>query len=313
MFWDYCEPQIEKDDFVERYRYRVREDSDEAEERFDNLREICGTQEREFAQTIRMEDLNRVLEPLADVAPSLRCSQSASLTVATVHKAKGREFQKVYFVKSPINAESLNSEEARIRYVAVTRAKQELEVVDKRKNWFCRHIGSGRCLHIETGHKNYKRFTYCGNLAVGLAGDVDPVGFVDESLGDPIEMQNYITREVSIGDKVELLLDKNLDLDLELDLNKEKERYCIYHGGRPIGRLSDSALRDFQRAVSATDRGESIPTRLEDVYVANIVTIVLKDFSERVPLRFRESKMWLGVEITGFAKTFYGDRSSGRE
>jgi hypothetical protein len=295
MLWDYCEPWIEKDDFIERYRYRVKEDAEEAEERFYNLCEICGIQEREHVSEIKMEDLGKVLEPLSDIPPHLRYSDAAALTVATIHKAKGREFDKVYLVKSAFDAASANSEEARIRYVAVTRAKEDLEIVGKRSDWFCRHISSGRCLHIELRHRNYKRFMFCENLTVGLPGDVDPVGFVDESLGNPIEMQNYITQEVHVDDPVELLLDR------------ETEKYRIYHGGRPIGLLSDFALQDFRKAVSTTDNGANIPSKLDDVYVSNIVTIVQKDFSERIPSRFRESKMWLGIEITGFARTSYSD------
>ncbi|GHS91096.1 hypothetical protein AGMMS49957_17850 [Synergistales bacterium] len=110
---------------------------------------------------------------------------------------------------------------------------------------------------------------------------------------DFIERQNYIAKEIEPGDKIEILL------------NQKSQKYYIYHGEHPIGRLTGSASQDFRNAVNKSQIQHNIPSKLEDVYVKDIVTVLIDDSMKRVASPFDESGMWLGVTITGFAKISY--------
>jgi hypothetical protein len=64
-------------------------------------------------------------------------------------------------------------------------------------------------------------------------------------------------------------------------------------------------LQDFRDSALTTDTQHTLPLKLEDIYISNIVTVVTRKFSEQVPLRFRKSKIWLGIEISGVAEASY--------
>lgn len=290
MFWDYCEPKIGKRDFIERYLLRINDDIEEAESRFDVLCSVCNIKSNE----LKLSDLTTALIKLVDIYPELTNAENDTLTVSTIHRAKGREFDKVYLLQSDFNIQYQNAEEARVRYVGITRPKVEIEVVrkDKPNNWYFIKNNNGR--GIKTAIKPYfNNQTYCTNIVVGLNSDVDNISFVSEKTIDSLTNQQYIAEKVNINDKVELIRDLQSNI------------YSIYHNGYVIGTLSNEIANDFWNAISKTGDKRNIPVRLYDVYVSNIITIVNNSFDENIPLRFRESKMWLGIEITGFARTEY--------
>jgi hypothetical protein len=232
--------------------------------------------------------LRKRLAYLSDAPHWLKCPEAPGLVVSTIHKAKGREFDRVYILDS-FKEDADDTEEARVRYVAATRPKKELEVIKSRKLYYKR-LPSGRVLSTVAICRNYKTLKFCERLVVGLAGDVDAVDFVDQA--DPIGLQKYISKKIQPGDALEIR-------------REQDNKYRIYHKDRAVGYLSAAAEKDFWEAVKVTDISRNIPSKLEDVRVSNIVTMTMGCFSENIPLLFRESKLWLGIEITGFAKTLF--------
>ena len=290
MFWDYCDSKIGKTDFVKRYLFRVKNDIKEAENRFQILCDLCNTKENE----LKISTLTTELLKSVDIPPELTNLKDDRLTVSTIHRAKGREFDRVYLLNSNFPIQSKNAEEARIRYVGITRPKTEIKVVIKGKpnNWFFNKNATGR--GIKTAIKPYFRNqTYCTNIVVGLNSDVDEISFISKNNEDYLTVQQYIAEKVNVDDKVELIRDPDSNI------------YFIFHEGNTIGTLSEEIANDFWTAIRKTGDKRKIPVRLYDVYISNIITIVNNRFDENIPLRFRESKMWLGIEITGFARTEY--------
>ncbi|MCK4260829.1 MAG: ATP-dependent helicase [Halanaerobiales bacterium] len=290
MFWDYCEPKIGKSDFFQRYMFRVNDDIKEAESKFDVLCNVCNIKDNE----LKISDLTTALIKLVDIPYELANVENDSLTVSTIHRAKGREFDKVYLIHSDFSIQSENAEEARVRYVGITRPKMEIKVVKKDKpyNWYFSKSDNGR--GIKTAIKPYfYNQTYCNNIVVGLNSDIDNISFVSEKDVDSLTVQQYIAEEVNVNDKVELIRDLQTNI------------YSIYHNDYVIGTLSNEIANEFWNAISKTGDKRNIPVRLYDVYVSNIITVVNNRFDENIPLRFRESKMWLGIEVTGFARTEY--------
>ena len=91
-------------------------------------------------------------------------------------------------------------------------------------------------------------------------------------------------------DKLQIIRDKN-------------NNYNIYHNDLKIGRLNENISKDFWNSINKTDDKRNIPSKLLEVYVSNIISIINPSYDEKIPFRLRKSKIWLGVEITGFART----------
>ena len=283
VFWDYCEPRISINDFVERYSMRVSEAEGEAMAAYQALSTVCGNSE--ITDYLKIDSIVKGLKSTAVLPAMTINAQPDELTVSTIHKAKGREFDQVYLLKSRFKESENNTEEARVWYVGTTRPKQNLEMVSKKNlsNWYFKVNSYGRRFRTLVTYR-----TYCANLVVGMPDDVDTAGFVDADLCDPIELQNYIATNIKVNDPVEVILDEGV--------------YYITHKGKRIGKLASDIVGDFWSAINMTGNKSNIPPRLHEIYVANIVSEIQKQFSERVPIRFRESRVWLGIEITGFAK-----------
>lgn len=290
VFWDFCEAFIGKSDFIKRYCVRVKDCIEEAEARFQLLGEVCGSHDSRLV----LNDLSAALARLSDIPGGLSCNEDKNLVVSTIHRAKGREFDKVYLLDSDFAVNAKHAEEARVRYVGMTRPREEIELVRKRNayNWFfCKNI-SGRT--VKTMRRFYSNKTkYCCNLFVGLKSDLDMISFVSKKHPDPLAIQEYISEKIKVHDELEMIRDVHTDL------------YSIYHQGFYIGSLSKYIADDFWNAVYKTDDRRNIPLRLYDVYVSHITTVVNNRYDENIPLQYRESKMWLGLEVAGLAKIEY--------
>ena len=124
-------------------------------------------------------------------------------TVSTIHRAKGLEFDRVVIVDKPnIAPEIDDAEEARVLFVAMTRARSELYRLQP--NWpngrrRVKHPSTGRW--TERGFKDWHRYA----MEVG-GGDVDheyPPGSAYVT-GGPVDVQALLLGNVRAGDSVTL-------------------------------------------------------------------------------------------------------------
>ncbi|MCL1866331.1 MAG: hypothetical protein FWF82_02860, partial [Oscillospiraceae bacterium] len=118
-------------------------------------------------------------------------------------------------------------------------------------------------------------------------GDVDGKSFLNEETGDSIRLQLYIAENIKEGD--ELTIHKNADVG----------GWWFCHNGNTLGEFPEAIIREV-RAI------EGFPedfTGFDGVFVKNIVTCVSDKNDSTVPGRFRESRIWLGLDITGYART----------
>ena len=182
-----------------------------------------------------------------------------------------------------------SAEEARVRYVALTRAKTQL-VVMKRNPKFFKRIPSGRV--IETGiHKLYDyKNKFCKSITAGLTGDIDNISFVLGDFQSAVECQKYILSNVKIFDCVEAEYDPDTNV------------FNIIHNGRTIGCLSEKMTAEIISGIKSTDYKNNIPNRLENLYVSGITSEILGKFSSNIPIEFQKSGICFGIQITGLAK-----------
>jgi len=109
--------------------------------------------------------------------------RDGDITVTTIHRSKGREYDSVLVLNSLLSANSSEMEEQRVNYVALTRAKNELFHVDLKKIYF-KTMDDRRCYSSGFKGKTIHFFE------IGKAGDLDSHSFVSTP-----GVQEYIRQE----------------------------------------------------------------------------------------------------------------------
>ena len=287
VFWDYCNDQISQNEFLHRFKYRCKTNlsADEV------WKKLCKLIDIDINSSIVISKLISALTVTNNI-PADFFDETPMLSVSTIHKAKGSEYDRVVLIESPIKPTDDSAEEARIRYVAITRPKTQFITMNKNTRYFKRTM-SGRV--IETGlHNIYKsRNKYCKCITVGLSADIDNSTFVPNDFESAIELQEYITNNVKLYDKVTAVR------------SSFKGSYDIMHNGRCIGSFSKKMIDEIDMGVEATDYKYNLPDKLENIYISGITTELLKQFNENVPVEYQKSKICFGVQITGLAKLIF--------
>lgn len=286
--WDYqSNARVYESDFLERFRVRVADDEERARRSFNALCELVYEAPRSYLEIDKLSAA--LVKPGAELPEILLNPEESALTVSTIHKAKGREFDRVFLIDNGFNLGDAGTEESRVWYVGCTRAKRELNRLRMKKQYMKKNDEqpsrwSKSSVHRVAWGKKYK--FHCKGITVGLPGDVLESGFAEGSLQKAVETQEYISSSVSAGDKLKVAL--------------SGDGYRILHENREIGRLDSSTLYEFHGIARSLMPGSNPPPLLAPVFVKNIITVTPYRFPEGVPLFFRTSNFWLGVEVSGF-------------
>jgi hypothetical protein len=169
--------------------------------------------------------------------------ETARLTVSTVHRAKGLEYDRVLLLSPPSIAELRKTHEdldvpaeARALYVAMTRAREDLyHVAGPDTSRIRRHRPTGRW--YLGGWKKHERY----GIQV-LPGDVhreQPPGSYNADLA-AVETQTYLLEQVRPGDAVALRLRHSLTAG-----PGQSPPYDVVHRDRVIGEASERFRRDL--------------------------------------------------------------------
>ena len=242
--------------------------------------------------------LKKVLIAEKQVDEALLVSEDADVVVSTIHKAKGKEYDLVVLNKYGIIT---SSEDIKVYYVGLTRARSELFVKEKRAS-HSRDIKTECGRFIEFGKNNEYSVNKIKRIEIGIDGDVDPIGFVDEGLLDtdagrftPDKRQAYIAKCVKPGDP--------------LKISKYRGQYLIIHEGYVIGRLNSDALKPYKHYYKS---GKSYTftfdkyAELVGAFVKDVVTIVNQKLDSSIPEPYSTNGFWLGIELCGYAKPMEG-------
>jgi hypothetical protein len=287
--WDYhADSRITREEFIGRFCARVTCDDETANNMFDALSEAAHGNK---GQAIEIEKLARALSrPASKLPDSLLNERTAPLTVSTIHKAKGREFDTVFLLDSnfpPDDAE--NTEEARVWYVGCTRAKIELYKLSRKNPYLKRssnYIQRWTRRNIYRASRTQKYLSHCRGVVLGLPMDFSDAGFVRGDFAAALKTQEYIAQNVKIGDDAEVVL--------------VGSKYQVRRGGNVIGYLAENMPSQLRKIARESNSASGTPPYLSPVYVSNIVTVTPFQFPNDVPAYFRDSRFWLGVELTGF-------------
>lgn len=287
ILWDYCENEITKDKFIARYLDRICYNECDALMLFQMLQEFSqtNTTNQDF---IKKDDLWHALQSDNEPPEKLISTIEDAVVVTTVHRAKGSEFDDVYLIKSNL---SNKLEEARIMYVATTRAKENLKIVEITNIPFFK----------KANNRNYdtsKRYNEVDVVHISIYDDINPESMLFGNFYDVVALQQYLLDKVKINDKVDLILKGNnyMIYHVKGTIKNREQDVCI-------GVISNTAMRQLKNTING------LPPRISDVFISNIVTIPQNITSKTVPVQFKESKFSLGVQLSGYAKFdwSYGD------
>jgi superfamily I DNA/RNA helicase len=258
---------------------------------FGLLQELAGTDGR----TVDTEKVRRALTVDTRLPDELYEGPPFPITVSTIHQAKGREYDRVYLLE-PEGIERIEDmlEEARVYYVAVTRARSDFRRLERARTFtWLRCCENGRW--IELGKKQDGNTRLVG-MEIGLEQDIDEESFVDSRLPglDPHERQRYIRNNVSAGDPLVITL-----------FNDDTGCYGIYHRGQLIGLMSRVFTFGVKEVMNYVYiRSQYLPRSFSEVYVERVYSVVKKPetVTRNVAEPYMSTGVWYGVSLAGMGK-----------
>ncbi|MBP1547063.1 MAG: macro domain-containing protein [Oscillospiraceae bacterium] len=284
VFWDFCGTEMLKNDFVERVQFRTSTEYDG--EYLWSL--ICKLLQQENAMSVSMKKLIYALS-LTNELPSEFFEKENKLVVSTIHKAKGSEFEKVILIDSNIELSNRDSEEARVRYVAITRPKSKLVAMDKNKVFFGKS-STGRPIQTKRYFCYRTKNIYCESIPVGYSKDISDPSFVQGDFYESLDSQLYIINNVEVFDSLKAV---------RLPSGKT---FSIFHNDHHIGNFSKDMYDEIFYGIHSTDFKYNMPVELSDFYVKAITTQIISEYSDEISNEFQHSKICYGIQVSGMAK-----------
>ncbi|MFJ7296862.1 UvrD-helicase domain-containing protein [Streptomyces collinus] len=226
--------------------------------------------------------------------------ETARLTVSTVHRAKGLEYDRVLLLSPPSITELRKAHEdldvpaeARALYVAMTRAREDLyHVTGPDTSRIRRHRPTGRW--YLGGWKKHERY----GVQV-LPGDVHregPPGSYNADL-PAVETQTYLLEQVRPGDAVALRLRHSLPAG-----PGQSPPYDLVHRDRVIGEASERFRRDLY-AVEMISRSWDVtwPRQIVGLRVDMLETVA-GSTAAGANAGLGRNGVWMAPRITGIGR-----------
>lgn len=212
------------------------------------------------------------------------------VVVSTVHRAKGSEAEHVYWLNSPLVFESQSAEEGtkadalKASYVAVTRAKQDIRLVNLTKQYL-RKINGDRWIKIGFS-VNGKPFCR------GIALQPEDIDLSSCASGSNVQEVQEMIRSLSPG------------LDVELYPSSDKTYFDILFDDYPIGRTSSAFMSALREGFNATNKNTNLPCNINSAYISSLVTVIQLGGTSGENT-YQASGCWLGYELGGFGYINY--------
>ena len=219
----------------------------------------------------------------------------AMLTVSTIHRAKGLEFDAVVVVGAPRQQdedEVTFAEETRTLYVALTRPKYELKhmpAVSAKGLYKCK--ATERWVRrYETWH--FVEFEVRGSDVYSLA----PAGGYLLMGCDPPDTQGYVREHVKPDDPIVL---QKIDV---ADAPDSEGYYAIMHNGRAVGVTSPQFGTALYRTLRTGHyRQVTWPSRMEQLWVECVDTVA-GDSAVAIQAGLGACPLWLRVRVAGLGR-----------
>ncbi|GLI18355.1 hypothetical protein TSYNTROPHJE_01680 [Tepidanaerobacter syntrophicus] len=292
VFSDYLDPAIDYTTFAKLVKERLSiSDSEDIDRKWTILHDVTET---EPGSVLRIDNLVNKLYLGSKFWGELEICERDRITVSTIHRAKGREYDEVFLLTNSLDETYLElDDEAKVYYVALTRPKERI-----------------RTFKFKTDGRQYKpngerwaqviyrrgRRPFISRIEVGLDSDVNPKSFINMNIFggelEVLENQRYLRENVYKDDEVRLVF------------NYEKKYYLIEHNNKIIGALKNDFTQSLRQCINKTNKNPDYPKLIDNIYVDNVITIVDKsvyDF-DFMPKQYKQTHLWTGIEISGFGR-----------
>jgi hypothetical protein len=266
------------------------------------LRAISGRGKADLLERAKIE--HRICLPYT--LPSevlIGATSRTSLSVSTVHRAKGREFDNVVFVEpalgrampqGPVNQLPM---EVRVLYVAMSRPKVRLSMM---------HLGGGATTVDDGGGKERRWYVRAWNQALPAEielrpDDINPYSTVPEGLAERIQERIWAVRgNTDLQARETYSRGAGWEL-LERDEKESKQSLAVFttRFGQAVQAVSNEVWRDAEAGRNMTK-----------IWVEDVATFTVgADFhgSHRIDSASGKRGYWLVPIIRGFG-TLWGRR-----
>ncbi|MBM0255498.1 UvrD-helicase domain-containing protein [Micromonospora sp. 4G55] len=257
-------------------------------------------------------DLSRLRSALARGRLARLAIQSPSdaVTVSSMHRAKGLEYDRVFVIEHRRREDDDPMEEARLLYMAMTRCRDDMFRLEQLPQYGAVYIrrdtSSGRWCRYHFRNRSQRH---------GMAlesGDVSkdfPAGMVAFS-ADPVKLQEYLATKVRPGDPVTLTRSAELaEDDLSIPL------YIVEHDGQPIGVVSPlfrKALARYMYGRKQLDAHLRWPDSITNCWIDDVEAVAGSTAAGR-RAGFGEHGVWLAPRLSGLSWFRYAKAESDDE
>jgi len=224
------------------------------------------------------------------------------VSLSTIHAAKGREFEHVVVLKPcPQTSGDIDkAEEARVLYVAATRARKALSALDRDglpAHIFTVACNNGRRRWIVALRQPGRYF-----MEIGRLGDVDilsPVStWVHPDISSANKTQDFIWENILPGSLLYIYRTEGKRLFYRIRLHTSSGT-----DSPDLAQLSFSLTEDLKTVMNYLSRGRGFryPVYWSTVRVAAVVTEILPPYPQNVHETFSTSGFCLGLRLRGMA------------
>jgi hypothetical protein len=239
-----------------------------------------------------------------DSFPEDQSIDSAAVCVMTVHQAKGMEFDNVALLDQRERRDAEPPEDpievAHVGFVAITRAGRHLG----RLHQACIYPPPTK-REFRGGRVRQVLWRAMVNVQMGLAGDVDPVSFVDSEIhggeAGVKDLQHSLLSHAQLwrGRRVILRrVDTVKDSARARDVRYEIRIQEADGPGQLLGRTSWKLTEDLLDLLWGS--GYALPRDIYNLRIAEVITTCeVGDVPASIPEPWLTSRLWLGVALIG--------------
>ncbi|MBR0282914.1 MAG: UvrD-helicase domain-containing protein [Oscillibacter sp.] len=281
--------QIDKDAF---FAQAEESEVDGVDEKWEALKALDS--HPHSAVLYRREVLRRLSK--LDSLPELCLNRpGAGVIVSTVHRAKGSEAERVYWLNSPLvfnnraDDPHAKTDALKASYVAVTRAKTDLRLVEPEQRYM-KSVGENRWIKCGT----YQRYGTQKIFCAGIAMEPDDLDCLSCVAGEKAEeIQTFLSG-----------MESGFPLVLYPAQNESQFIFDVFFDGFCLGQTSASFAKALEAGFQETNKNKNAPASISSVYVSALTTVIRPEEPSAENI-YRKSGCWLACELGGFALINY--------
>jgi hypothetical protein len=281
--------QIGFTQFSRRYEEAFESGMPELKEAWNVLRQISGDGPQRIS-------LRRLVENLRNgfVPDELNYVPTTTLVVSTVHRSKGREFDRVVIVDDIYDERQGEdiAEETRLLFVAATRPRWDLLTAASP------HV-VGRVLRNKWGRwvrHGWKWSKFGIEVQGGDLRRIDPPGTAI-AIGDPVAIQKHIATNVHSGDLL------RFELLGKAKPSEGPTSYSVYHGDTLVGVTDEGFGTALLNEIGASN--SQWPVAIDEIRVDCVETVPGTPAASK-NANLGNCGLWLGVRPAGLGSLKWG-------